>query len=78
MNTELDVAVEKEVEGDLLQVDMGQGLKFRAGAFDAAISISAIQWLCVASKKSDNPYKRIARFFSDLYVLLKSGGRAVL
>lgn len=57
---------------------MGQGLKFRAGAFDAAISISAIQWLCVASKKSDNPYKRIARFFSDLYVLLKSGGRAVL
>eukprot|EP00828_Plagiopyla_frontata_P006337 TRINITY_DN12746_c0_g2_i1.p3 TRINITY_DN12746_c0_g2~~TRINITY_DN12746_c0_g2_i1.p3 ORF type:complete len:253 (+),score=61.59 TRINITY_DN12746_c0_g2_i1:101-859(+) len=74
----LNVAVEKEVEGDLIQLDMGQGLKFRAGAFDAAISISAVQWLCVAGKKSDNPYKRIARFFNDLYVSLKAGGRAVL
>jgi 18S rRNA (guanine1575-N7)-methyltransferase len=39
------VAKEREVEGDLLLGDLGQGLPFRAGAFDGAISISALQWL---------------------------------
>ena len=34
---------------------MGQGLPFRAGSFDGAISISALQWLCNADKKSNNP-----------------------
>lgn len=57
---------------------MGQGFNFRPGVFDAAISISALQWLCVAGKKSDNPYKRLNTFFSSLYKSLKSGGRAVL
>ena len=32
-----DVAVEREVDGDLLLGDMGQGLPFRSGAFDGAI-----------------------------------------
>lgn len=44
----LDVASEREVEGDLCLHDMGQGLPLRAGVFDGAISISAIQWLCNA------------------------------
>lgn len=57
---------------------MGQGFNFRPGVFDAAISISALQWLCVAGKKNDNPYKRLNTFFSSLYKSLKSGGRAVL
>ena len=35
------------------------GFNFRPGVFDAVISISAIQWLCVAGKKRDNPYKRL-------------------
>ncbi len=39
-----DVAKEREVEGDLILGDLGQGLPFRAGAFDGAISISALQW----------------------------------
>ena len=39
----LDVAVEREVEGDLVLGDLGEGLPFRAGAFDGAISISALQ-----------------------------------
>ena len=42
----LSVALEREVEGDLLLADAGQGIPFRPGTFDAAISISAIQWLC--------------------------------
>ena len=33
----LDVAVEREVEGDLFLGDMGEGVPFRAGAFDGAI-----------------------------------------
>ncbi|KAK6842004.1 hypothetical protein PG987_002864 [Apiospora arundinis] len=44
----LDVALQRDVEGDLLLADIGQGVPFRAGSFDAAISISAIQWLCNA------------------------------
>lgn len=39
----LDVAREREVEGDLILGDLGEGLPFRAGAFDGAISISALQ-----------------------------------
>jgi 18S rRNA (guanine1575-N7)-methyltransferase len=32
-----DVALEREVEGDLFLQDVGQGIGFRAGAFDGAI-----------------------------------------
>ncbi|PNY07244.1 putative methyltransferase [Trifolium pratense] len=39
----LDIALEREVEGDLLLSDMGQGLGFRFGTFDGAIGISTIQ-----------------------------------
>lgn len=44
----LDVALEREVEGDLCLQDLGQGLPVRPGTFDGAISISAVQWLCNA------------------------------
>lgn len=65
-----DVAKEKEVEGDIAVVDLGQGLPFRAGAFDGAISISALQWLCNADKTSHNPAKRLYKLFSTLYSCL--------
>ena len=49
----LQVAVDEgnsieELEGtvDVLTKDMGQGLAFRSGMFDGAVSISALQWLC--------------------------------
>ncbi|KAF2737881.1 S-adenosyl-L-methionine-dependent methyltransferase [Polyplosphaeria fusca] len=73
----LSVALEKEVEGDLLLADAGQGVPFRAGTFDAAISISAIQWLCNAETSADTPTSRLARFFNGLYASLRRGGRAV-
>jgi len=38
----LNVAKDREVEGDLLLNDMGQGFSFRPGVFDGAISISAL------------------------------------
>ncbi|KAF4520043.1 hypothetical protein B566_EDAN008331 [Ephemera danica] len=74
----LSVARERDVEGDLLQGDLGQGLPFRAGAFDGAISISALQWLCNADKISHKPSKRLLAFFSSLYASLRRGARAVL
>ncbi|XP_035690852.1 probable 18S rRNA (guanine-N(7))-methyltransferase [Branchiostoma floridae] len=74
----LDVAQEREVEGDLLLSDMGQGMCFRPGTFDGVISISAIQWLCNADKKSHNPPKRLYKFFSTLYACMARGARAVL
>jgi len=73
----LNVAKEKEVEGDIAVVDLGQGLPFRAGAFDGAISISALQWLCNADKTSHNPAKRLHKLFSTLYSCLSLGSRAV-
>jgi len=73
----LDIAVEREVEGDLLLMDAGQGLPFRPGSFDGCISISAIQWLCNADKKGHNPVKRLFKFFSSLYVSLSRGCKAV-
>ena len=38
----LDVASEREVEGDVIHSDMGHGFGFRACSFDGAISISAL------------------------------------
>ncbi|KAK0731002.1 S-adenosyl-L-methionine-dependent methyltransferase [Lasiosphaeris hirsuta] len=73
----LDVALQRDVEGDLMLADIGQGVPFRAGSFDAAISISAIQWLCNAESSETSPAGRLARFFNGLYASLKRGGRAV-
>eukprot|EP01099_Mayorella_cantabrigiensis_P007798 TRINITY_DN7068_c0_g1_i1.p1 TRINITY_DN7068_c0_g1~~TRINITY_DN7068_c0_g1_i1.p1 ORF type:complete len:299 (-),score=76.18 TRINITY_DN7068_c0_g1_i1:91-948(-) len=74
----LDVAVENETDGDLLLGDIGQGLPFRPGIFDAAISISTIQWLCNADQQSHNPIRRLKRFFQTLYGCLSRGAKAVL
>lgn len=73
----LDVALQRDAEGDLLLADIGQGVPFRAGSFDAAISISAIQWLCNAESSDTSPEGRLSRFFNGLYSSLKRGGRAV-
>lgn len=70
-------ALEKDVEGDILLADIGQGVPFRAGTFDAAISISAIQWLCNAETSDVSPEGRLKRFFDGLYASLKRGGKAV-
>ncbi|KAL8726053.1 MAG: hypothetical protein Q9166_006968 [cf. Caloplaca sp. 2 TL-2023] len=73
----LDIALQRDVEGDLLLSDIGQGVPFRAGSFDAAVSISAIQWLCNAESSEVSPQGRLSRFFNGLYVSLRRGGRAV-
>nr|QES71278.1 18S rRNA (guanine-N(7))-methyltransferase [Helopeltis theivora] len=73
----LNVAVERGVEGDLVLSDLGQGVPFRAGMFDGAISVSAIQWLCNCDKKDHNPVKRLGAFFSLLYTSLSRCARAV-
>ncbi|MGH0162065.1 UNVERIFIED_CONTAM: hypothetical protein FKN15_061409 [Acipenser sinensis] len=73
----LEVALDREVEGDLILGDMGQGIPFRPGTFDGCISISALQWLCNADKKSHSPPRRLYRFFSTLYSALARGSRAV-
>ncbi|XP_059549441.1 probable 18S rRNA (guanine-N(7))-methyltransferase [Myotis daubentonii] len=74
----LDAALDREAQGDLLLGDMGQGIPFKPGSFDGCISISAVQWLCSANKKSDIPAKRLHCFFSSLYSVLVRGARAVL
>jgi len=70
--------MEKASTGDLMHHDMGTGLPFRPATFDACISISALQWLCYSNKTSQIPKKRLIRFFSSLYQVLRRGGRAVL
>jgi len=73
----LDVAREREVEGDLILGDMGDGMPFRAGVFDGAMSISALQWLCNADKSHHRPAKRLFTFFTSLYACLTRGSKAV-
>lgn len=73
----LGVAKDREVEGDLILRDLGCGVPFRAGTFDGAISISTLQWLCNADKKSHNPVKRLYTFFSSLFACLTRSARAV-
>jgi 18S rRNA (guanine1575-N7)-methyltransferase len=73
----LHVALDRGVEGDLFEQDLGQGVGFRPGVFDGAISISVLQWLCNADKTSHEPKKRIQRFFTTLYSVLARGARAV-
>ncbi len=41
----LDVAVERECEGDLILRDMGAGMPFRAGMFDGVIRYEAVDHL---------------------------------
>ena len=74
----LDVGLDREAEGDMCQQDLGQGLPLRAGSFDGAISISAVQWLCNADSAGADPRRRMRRFFESLYASLTRGGRAVL
>jgi len=75
----LEVALEREVEGDLFLQDIGQGFGFRPGSFDGAISISVLQWLCNADTTSptSSPHKRLTRFFTTLHASLTNSSRAV-
>ncbi|KAG0726166.1 putative 18S rRNA (guanine-N(7))-methyltransferase [Chionoecetes opilio] len=73
----LDVALEREVEGDMLLGDMGGGVPFRPGMFDGAISISAVQWLCYADTTAHRPAKRLYKLFMTLFASLARGSRAV-
>lgn len=63
---------------DLILRDLGEGVPFRPGSFDGAISISAVQWLCNADQSNYNPKKRLEKFFSTLLSSLCRGARAVL
>ncbi len=74
----LSVALEREVEGHLCLSDLGEGVPFRAGVFDGAISISALQWLCNADTSTADPRKRLHLFFRTLYRCLAKDARAVL
>ncbi|CAK9441750.1 uncharacterized protein LODBEIA_P56180 [Lodderomyces beijingensis] len=73
----LATALDRDVEGDLFLSDLGNGVPFRAGTFDAAISISAIQWLCNADSANVDPKKRLLLFFNTLYASLRRGGKFV-
>lgn len=58
--------------------DMGDGLPFRRRVFDGAISISAVQWLCVSTKSGHRPRERLLAFMKGLVRCLRPGARAAL
>lgn len=68
----LEIAKEREVEGDLLLADIGNGVPFQPGTFDGAYSVSTLQWLCNADKTSHKPAKRLYTLFSTLLACLVS------
>ena len=65
---------EMNCAGRTFAADMTRDFPVRSCLFDAAISISVIQWLCVDS----NPQTAAERFFRNLFLCLRPGGRAVL
>ncbi|TIB70445.1 S-adenosyl-L-methionine-dependent methyltransferase [Wallemia mellicola] len=73
----LSIALERDLEGDLLLHDIGNGFGFKPGSFDGAISISVLQWLCNADTSSANPGSRLNKFFTSLYASLSRGSRAI-
>ncbi|KAG7092631.1 hypothetical protein E1B28_008973 [Marasmius oreades] len=75
----LEIALEREIEGDLFLQDIGQGFGFRPGTFDGAISISVLQWLLNAetSHPTSSPPHRLTRFFTTLHAALRNPSRAV-
>ena len=73
----LKIASMRELDGDCLLSDMGQGFNIKPGMFDACVSISAIQWLCTAEKTSHHPFKRLSTFFTALYRAMVRGARCV-
>jgi len=75
----LEVALEREIEGDLFLQDIGQGFGFRPGSFDGAISISVLQWLLNAetSHPTSSPPHRLSRFFTTLHSALRNPSRAI-
>lgn len=75
----LNVAREHDsTTGDLIEHDSGLGMPFRPASFDGIISVSAIQWLCYANSKEQDPKVRLGRFFSSLYYILKREAKAIL
>ncbi|KAG2158244.1 S-adenosyl-L-methionine-dependent methyltransferase [Suillus bovinus] len=75
----LEVALDRDIDGDLFLQDIGQGFGFRPGSFDGAISISVLQWLLNAetSHPTSSPPHRLTRFFTTLHSALRNPSRAV-
>lgn len=74
----LNICKERQLDnGDSVLLDLGHGLPFRAGMFDGAISISALQWLCNAYTNEQKPGKRLYQLFTSLYACLARGAKAV-
>lgn len=71
-------ALDRDVDGDLMQLDVGSGVSVRMGCLDGAISVSALQWLCVADSAMQSPHRRLNTFFSSLYAALRHSARAAL
>jgi 18S rRNA (guanine1575-N7)-methyltransferase len=74
----LEVALDDETEGDLMQADAGLGVTLRTGVLDGAVSVSALQWLCSADNSGQKPVRRLNAFFSALYASLRHSARAAL
>ena len=76
----LNLAVQHEpsARGAVALADLGDGLPLRAACLDGAVSVSALQWLCVASSGRDAARARCAAFFAALRRALRPGASAVL
>ena len=64
--------------GAVALADFGDGLPLRAVCLDGAVSVSALQWLCVASSGPDAAAARCAAFFAALRRALRPCAAAVL
>ncbi len=71
------LSIASKSNGSLIEIDMGHGVPFQPGMFDGCVSISALQWLLYSHASAHNPYHRLMKLFSTLYVALRPEARAV-
>lgn len=68
----------KLCRGGCVHADVGEGIPFRPGTFDLIVSVSCVQWLFYSYRSSHVPLRRIRRFFSGLFVVLREDGVCVI
>lgn len=61
-----------------VHADVGECIPFQPGTFDLIVSVSCVQWLFYSYRSSHVPLRRIRRFFSGLFAVLREDGVCVL
>ena len=61
---------------DESMANFATSIPFRKESFDAAVGIESLEWLCVATVRTENVQNKVEQFFAKLFSVLVYGSRA--